>query len=149
MALMALGLFVFDAQKTVAPQSINRQSGFDYASAKPIGSAPFYQFMGEGAESLSLSGDLYPSFTGGKFNLTILRNMAKTGKAYILMTGYGEVLGHYIIQSLMESQSQFFNDGAAQKISFSLELKRYTHRRDERLANLSDQVYQVVDAGNV
>lgn len=147
MALMTLGLFVFEHQKTMAPDNLQRTSSYKWASHKPVGRAPKHQFLGEDEDTINLKGVLYPEFTGGRANLDTLRDMSKTGKAYLLMTGYGEVIGNYFIKQITETQSHFLKDGAAQKIEFSLSLARLNENQNpqEFIGDISAQVYQITE----
>lgn len=144
MALMTLGLFVFD-NPTLAPQSIDRTTQYTWAQNKPVGEAPTYQFLGRGEDSITLPGVLYPSFTGGKLNLEVIRAMAKSGEAFLLMTGYGEILGNFFIDNVKETQSLFMRDGAPQKIEFTLSLKRYDDEQPELLGDIGKYIPSLIE----
>lgn len=57
-------------------------------------------------------------------SLDEIRAMANTGKAWALVEGTGRVYGLFVIESLSETRSVFFQDGTARRIEFSLTLKR-------------------------
>lgn len=127
--LMCFGLFVFGV--TTAPfDNEQRATQWRWPSNNRTGAEPAYQFVGRGEDSLTLAGVLMPEYTGGPVNLLMLREMAGRGEPYLLMRGNGEVLGHWIIESLNETRSEYFPDGSAQKIEFRLVLKRYDGRHN-------------------
>lgn len=89
---------------------------------------------------MTLSGTLVPEITGGRVSLDLLRKMADTGKAYPLIDGSGQYYGIFTIEDMTTTKTEFFSDGAARKIEFSVELKRKddTDRGILGLLNISD-----------
>ncbi len=122
--LMVYGLFVFSVN-TAPFTSVARDSTWRWPVNQRTGNYPAYQFVGRGEDSITLSGVLMPEYTGGPLNLSMLRMMADSGKPYLLMTGQGEVLGYWIIDAISETKTHLLKNGEAQKIEFSLGLKRY------------------------
>lgn len=122
MPLMALGQFVFEI-KTAPYTELRRRSEYRWASQARVGARPAHQFMGPGEDTITLDGTLYPELTGGPVQLNKLRQMAEQGAAWILMSGAGEKLGHWFIESVEETQGLFFADGTPRKIAFSVALK--------------------------
>lgn len=122
MPLMALGQFVFEI-KTAPYQELRRRSEYRWSSQPRIGARPSHQFMGQGEDTINLSGTLYPELTGGPVQLNKLREMAGQGATWIMMSGAGEKMGHWFIESVEETQSLFFSDGTPRKIEFSVALK--------------------------
>jgi len=135
--LASLGLFVFELKSAPFTQ-MQRQSKWKHPSNSRVGNTPAYQFTGKGEETITLTGSLYPLITGGPVNLDLLRLMADTGKAWILIEGTGRILGLWIIDALDETKSEYFNDGAAKKIDFSLSLKRVDDDRVAMLGNIAN-----------
>lgn len=93
------------------------------------------QFLGPGADTITLTGTLLPQFTGGQQSLDDLRDMAEQGDAWPLIEGTGAYYGTYVIASLSERKSEFMRDGAAQKIEFDLKLERLDEDDIDRLAS--------------
>lgn len=122
MPLMSLGQFIFEI-RTAPYKELRRRSEYRWSSQPRVGARPAHQYMGPGEDSITMTGTLYPELTGGAVQLDRLRQMAEQGAAWIMMSGAGEKLGHWIIESVEETQSLFFEDGAARKIEFSLALK--------------------------
>lgn len=121
--LMALGLFVFGMQ-TTPYQQLQRQVSWRHASSSRVGARPARQYIGPGDEIITLSGVLYPEVTGGRISLAALEAMADMGKSWPLIEGTGWFYGLFVIEELATTSTEFFPDGAARKIEFSLKLAR-------------------------
>lgn len=67
----------------------------------------------------------------------------RSGQSYILINGSGMVEGQYFIESMSETYSGFFENGAARKIEFSLVLKR-TDNNASTLGAISDYIGNVM-----
>ncbi len=122
--MMTLDLFVFSLP-TLSYQELSRRCEYRHAETERFGQRAALQFLGAGPDTISLPGILHPGQTGDYASFARLRQMAEAGDAYQLMTGYGDILGHYVITSLDTKESVFMDDGAPRKIDFTLELKRY------------------------
>lgn len=120
--MMSLGLFVFQLH-TASYQELQRQTTWRHPSNSRVGAMPAYQYVGKGEDSITLSGVIYPEIAGYAQSLDVLRKMADTGKAYILIEGTGKIYGFAIIESISENKSVFFKDGLARKIEFTINLK--------------------------
>ncbi len=132
---MSLGLYVFT--RTTAPfHKSKRQTKENWSTANRFGQRPANQHIGPGEESITLDGVIAPSITGGPKNLDTLRSMQSEGKAWILTSGTGDVLGQWIIESVDETRTAFTSDGQARKIEFTLSLKRYGEEDPDQLGDL-------------
>lgn len=121
--MMALGQFVF-AVSTVAYQQLQRSTSWRHATQSRIGERPSSQFLGEGDDTISLSGTLMPEFTGGRFYMAYLRIMANSGQAFPMAEGTGKLYGFWVIESIEETSSTFMRDGIEQQIDFTLKLRQ-------------------------
>ncbi|MBV2164284.1 MAG: phage tail protein, partial [Comamonas sp.] len=83
-----------------------------------------------------LSGVLLPEITGGEEYLELLRAMADTGKAWVLVDGNGELLGLWTIEKLDRTRTLFFQDGTARRIEFTLALARVDDDDVDQLGDL-------------
>lgn len=120
--MMALGLFVFSLS-TASYQELSRSTSWRHPSNSRVGNSPAYQFIGAGEDTITLKGEIYHEITGNRITLDVLRSMADTGKAYILIEGTGKIYGLVIIDDFEETKSYFFKDGAARKTTFTVTLK--------------------------
>ena len=142
MALMAFGMFVFSLE-TAAYQDFQRQTEWRHGSTSRIGTNPARQYLGRGDETITLQGVLLPALAGTVLSLDTLRTMADTGKAYPLIEGTGRIYGVWVIESLSETRTIFFADGAARRIEFTLSLKRIDDGRVDLLGSA------INSAGNI
>ncbi|KAF0810425.1 phage P2 GpU protein [Alcanivorax sp. S71-1-4] len=137
MTMMTLGMFVFQ-RSSVPYQELNRQTDWRHASNARLGARPVRQYIGPGDDNITLSGELRPEITGGSMSLDALRAMGDTGKAYVLIDGTGRLYGLYEVDSLSETQREFFEDGTPRAIRFSLALRRSDAGIVDNLGNLAE-----------
>jgi len=135
--LLSLGLFAFQL-RTLPYEKLKRATEYRWASNNRFGKAPAHQFLGLGEDDLTIEGRLMPELTGGPVHLTKLREMASSGKAWILTAGNGDVLGKWFITRIDDSRSHFLANGVARKIEFTIALKRYGNDDNAQLGNLMD-----------
>lgn len=121
--MMALGMFVFSLP-TLAYQELQRQTDWRHPSSSRVGTNPARQYAGRGDDAITLPGIILPELAGSVLSLDALRMMADTGKAWTLVEGTGRILGIWVIESLSETRTLFFQDGTARRIEFSISLKR-------------------------
>ncbi|CAI1106851.1 Phage protein U [Serratia ficaria] len=121
--MMTLGLFVFQLQ-TLPYQTMLRTVDYRWPSNSRIGQRPALQFLGVNEEKITLSGALLPEITGGKISLQLLDVMAAEGKAWPLLEGTGTIYGMFVVNNVSETRTEFFSDGSARRIEFSLTLTR-------------------------
>ena len=133
--MMALGMFVF-GMHTLAYQEFQRQTEWRHGRTSRIGARPARQYLGQGDDTITLPGVLLSEIAGSTLSLDTLRVMADTGKAWPLIEGTGRIYGIYIIESMSETKTVFFRDGAARRIEFSMVLKRVDETRIDLLGSL-------------
>ncbi len=121
--MLALGLFIF-SMNTAAYQDFQRSMQWRHPSNSRVGARPAYQFIGAGEETITLSGWIATELVGTSLSLTVLEQMANTGKAYTLINGMGLVHGVFIIESMTENKTVFFSNGFPRRIDFTITLKR-------------------------
>lgn len=121
--MMTLGYFVFE-RSTTPYQSEQDDLNWRHPSQSRIGARPSSQFLGAGDQHKTLSGVLLPEITGGRPSLDELTRMANTGQSYPLIDGGGRMHGLFVIESISTTRTEFFKDGAARRIEFSMKLKR-------------------------
>ncbi|REF28522.1 hypothetical protein BDD26_3443 [Xenorhabdus cabanillasii] len=140
--MAALGLFVF-MLKTIPYQSLQHQQSWRYGFNNRIGARPAFQFIGPDNDTITLSGSLYPEITGGRLSLLALQLMADSGKAWSFLDGHGMIYGMFVIESLDQTKTEFFADGAARKIDFTVTLKRVDENLGEMFGDLSNQLTEM------
>lgn len=121
--MMALGTFVFSLP-TLAYQKLQHATAWRHASSERVGARAAHQYVGPGEETIELEGLVAAELTGDTASLQLLRDLADEGRPLALVDGTGRVYGAFVINSLSESKSLFFQDGAARRIEFQLSLTR-------------------------
>ncbi|GAB2928088.1 phage tail protein [Hafnia psychrotolerans] len=145
--MMILGMFPF-ALQTTPYQTSNQANTWRHVKNDRVGKSPRYQYIGPDEEPITLSGTLYPEISGGDVSLITLETMAYTGRAWPLIEGTGRIYGMYVIDGLTQNRSEFFQDGKARKIDFTLSLKKVSEDIREKLAEITnDDVLGMVKAG--
>jgi hypothetical protein len=134
--MMVYGMFVFTLN-TAPYQSLARTSGFRHVKNERIGKSAKWQYIGAGEDAITLSGSLYPEVTGGDVSLEVLRTMAYTARPWPLIEGTGIIYGMFVIDSITETRTEFFSDGKAKKIEFTLSLKKVSEDVREGLADIT------------
>lgn len=123
MPMMALGLFVF-VMETIPYQKLQQRFAWRLPSNSRIGKRPTYQFLGPDEEPVTLSGVLMPELTGGDTALALFKLMGDQGKTWPLIEGTGAIYGFFAIESMDVTREDFFSDGKARRIDFTITLKR-------------------------
>lgn len=142
--MMSYGMFVF-MLSTTPYQSLTRQSDWRHVKNDRTGLSAKWQYTGPGEDSITLSGVLYPEVTGGDVSLELLRTMAYNAKPWPLIEGTGMIYGLFVIGSISETRTEFFTDGKAKKIEFTLSLKKVSEDVRERLAEVTaDELFRVL-----
>ncbi|MEG3089754.1 phage tail protein [Sphingomonas sp. PB4P5] len=121
--MMSLGMFVFSLP-TLAYEDLQRRSDYNHAKSARIGARDATQFVGVGAETVSLGGATYAEIADGAVSLAQLRDMAASGDAWPLVDGAGRIYGAFVIEGVDEKQKEFLQDGTPRKIDFTLDLYR-------------------------
>ena len=124
LVMMALGGFRFCVARA-SYQVFTRRAAWRWEQVDRIGRAPALQYLGPGADEVTLEGVIYPHFKGGLRQVETMRAIAGLGQPMILVDGLGWVWQKWAILSIEERKSVFLADGAPRKIEFSMELKAY------------------------
>jgi phage protein U len=129
--LMSLGQFIFRTS-TLAFQEIQRQRAWNYAENTVAYGRAKKQFMGAGADSVTLPGLIYEEHGfGTRFALDELAGMADTGQGFVLMDGSGYLYGIFVIDSIDETKSILIDNGVPRKVDYTLKLSRVDDERIE------------------
>lgn len=122
--MMALGPFSF-ALESAPYERLARTLSFRWPAVSRMQRRPALQFAGPGAETVELSGILYPGTTGGVSVIKELQELARQGVAHMLADGRGNIWGRFVIESITETHTHLFADGTPRKIEFRLRLSAY------------------------
>lgn len=122
-----LGQFQFGID-TAAFQQLQRSASYQWQAKNRVGRKPAQQFTGQGADTITLNGVIYPHYRGGIGQLGFMREIAGTGQPQPLvytLDSVGQYCGRWCITSIEETRTVFFDNGAPRKIEFSLTLVEY------------------------
>lgn len=123
--MMMLGAYPFMLD-TAAYQRLKRVSTYRWKQQDRIGRKPAQQYVGPGADQITVTGEILPHWKGGYHQLDLMRAQADRGKPLVLLEGYGGfVLGDWVILKVEETKSELMGDGSPRVIAFSLTLKEY------------------------
>ena len=121
---MMLGGFMFSID-TAAYQELTRTNEYRWPAQERVTREAALQYVGPGAESISLKGVIYPHYRGGLGQMQRLREEAALGEPRLLVDGNGNFWGNFVIERVQETRTIFYADGTPRKIEFSLDLKLY------------------------
>ncbi|GKX48559.1 phage tail protein [Pectobacterium carotovorum] len=136
--MLTLGLFVFQLQ-TLPYQNMQRNVDYRWPSNSRVGQRPALQFLGIEDEKITLSGELLPEITGGTLSLLMLETMADQGRAWPLIEGSGTIYGVFVVNSISQTKTDFFPDGRARRIEFTITLTRVDSSLSAMLGDLRQQ----------
>ncbi len=132
--MMQLGGFQFGIN-TAAFQSLQRKNEWRWPSQDRFGKPPVLQHVGQGAETITLPGVIYPEWRGGLGQLDAMRALAGKGEPLTMIDGRGNVMGKWAIESVEEKQAVFAAAGVARKVEFTLQLRRFFETEAGSLAS--------------
>jgi phage protein U len=117
---------------TAAYQSLTRKTEWRWPAQDRLWSDPARQFTGRGADEITLDGVVLGAFRGGIGQLKAMRALADAAlrdasgaRPLLLVTGYGDVIGLWVITGLDEEQPTIGPSGAPLEQRFRLTLAAY------------------------
>lgn len=122
--MMSLGDFLFGIN-TAVYQELGRSTEWRWPSQDRFNQSPVLQFVGPGADTISLPGVVYPEWRGGLAQIETMRAMADLGEPLMMIDGTGAVWGQWVIEKVDEKQSVLAAAGIPRKQEFTLSLKKY------------------------
>lgn len=123
MQLAALGMFAFTTDSTLFDK-LTRSREWRHERTERFDAIAASQFVGPGADKITLTGRLVPEVLGRYGALETLVEMADTGDAYQFIDGRGRVLGSFTIDRVDEGHDNFTENGMARVKDFTIELTR-------------------------
>jgi hypothetical protein len=121
--MMQLGTFQFGIN-TAAYNDFKRTTEQRWACQELLGQLDALQFLGPGADAVTLSGVIYPDWRGGSSQVQDLRNLAAQGFPLLLVDGMGAVWGMWAIEGVEESARLFGAGGQARRQEFTVKLRK-------------------------
>ena len=124
-AMLILGTYVFGLN-TAAFQELNRNTEWRWPGQDVFDGVPALQYTGQGRDSITLPGVIFPEYWGGTGQLDALRALADTGEPQTLIDGRGFVLGDFVITGVQERQTFFAAAGVPLRQEFTITLERFS-----------------------
>ena len=123
--MLSLGDFQFGID-TAAYAELSLKAEYPWPKVDRLQNTPQHQAMGLEVRSISLRGTVFRSYReAGLSQIEALREAAAEMKPQPLMAGNGRYLGRWVVKSISQTDSVFFEDGAAQKQEFTMEMERF------------------------
>lgn len=103
---------------------VDRSASADFAVKPFLGSLPGREFMGEGDDTIVLSGQLLPEKIGGLTELETLHGFRRAGQRLPVMRGDGKMLGWFVITDLREQHAQLLRNGVGGELTHTVTLAK-------------------------
>ncbi|MCX8962691.1 phage tail protein [Erwinia psidii] len=136
--MMIYGLLPFMRQ-TLPYSELQQSVDYRWPTNSRIGQRASAQFLGVGDEKITLTGELRPEVTGGAVSLLSFKLLADEGRAWPLIGGNGTVYGMFVTENFAATHSEFLSNGSAQKMTFTLSLKRVDDSLTSMFGDLKKQ----------
>ncbi|WP_342028847.1 phage tail protein [Devosia crocina] len=101
---------------------MSRSASADFAVKALVGTLPGREFMGEGDDKITLSGQLLPFKTGGLTELQTAHGFRQSGQKLPVMRGDGKMFGWFAIESISESHRDLMKDGVGYRVMHTIAL---------------------------
>ncbi len=121
---MALGAFRF-AVLSQSYDQIRHELEERWESVDRAGSRPALHWAGHGAETLTLSGAIFPAYHHTLRFPQALRQTATQAVPQLLVDGLGFYWGDWVIQSVSEASVLHTADGAPRQQTWTIRLQYY------------------------
>lgn len=121
--LYQLGSLTFEVWPFNTEETV-RETRADFAAKDVLGSLRPREFMGEGDNSFTFTGRLFPEKLGGLSGLDALDAMRLSGKPQILVRGDGSNLGWWLVERVRESSSVLDPRGVGRIVDYEIGLMK-------------------------
>jgi hypothetical protein len=101
---------------------VQRTASADFAAKPLIGALQRREYMGEGDDKLTLSGQLLPFKIGGLDTLETVHRLRLSGAPQAVQRGDGKRLGYFVIESVSETHREIMRDGVGFFVQHSIAL---------------------------
>ena len=125
MILLRLGAVPFFSGRGPGFNKLRRSREYRIASHARIERPLAKQWMGQGDYRVELDGVIMTPLRPVSDLIEQLARQGDQGRHRALATGYGEVLGMFLIEQIMDEQTYFLPNGQPQKYEFNLVLTAY------------------------
>lgn len=120
--MLKLGDYPFSID-TAAYQRLQRTTQYRWAAQSRVGQHDALQFTGYGADQITLTGRIYPSWRSGPHQIRDMRATASRGEPLMLVDGNGYIHGRWVMLSVEEQSDIFAIGGVPRRQSFTLTMR--------------------------
>lgn len=124
LTMLRLGSFSFGIN-TAAYSALKRTSEYTWAAQARFGQFDALQYTGPGQDSITLDGVVLTAYRGGTGQVERLRGLASQGRPQMLISGLGDILGMWVIESVGEGQGVFAAAGIPRRQEFTVKIRKY------------------------
>jgi uncharacterized protein len=128
--LISIGPYTFEINRT-AFENMTKNTSYGWQKVQRIGNNPTFQAAEKWSEEIELKGLVFTKHASKLFLLDglllidLLNLLAKQMRPQIVITGYGQILGRFVILSVSEDRNTFLPTGEFLKQSYTVKLARY------------------------
>lgn len=122
--MMKLGDYAFSVD-TAAYQQFQRSTQYRWSSQQRVGRHDALQFVGFDADSITLTGKIYPEYRSGPNQIRDMREAGQKGEPMMLVDGNGFVHGRWVVLGIDEQSDTFALGGTPRRQSFTLNMRYY------------------------
>ena len=128
--LISIGPYTFEINR-IAFENMTKNTSYGWQKVQRIGNNPTFQAAEKWSEEIELKGLVFTKQASSFFLLDGMRlidslnSLAKRMTPQLVITGYGQKLGYFIILSVSEDRSTFLPAGEFLKQSYTVKLARY------------------------
>jgi len=101
---------------------VRRSADAAFAAKPVIATLSPREFMGEGEDRITVSGQLLPFKTGGLSELETAHSLRRQGVAMPVVRGDGRSFGWFVIERISETHRELMRDGVGFVVRYSLTL---------------------------
>ena len=128
--LISIGPYAFEINR-IAFESMTKNTSYGWQKVQRIGNKPTFQAAEKWSEEIELKGLVFTKQTSsfilhdGLVLIDSLNLLAKKMTPQLVITGYGQKLGYFVILSVSEDRNTFLPTGEFLKQSYTVKLARY------------------------
>ena len=104
---------------------VSRKKAYRWPAQGRIARPEAVQFVGAGAETLTVKGYIHPHFKGSALHMEKIHQLADEGIPHMVLTGTGKVFGKYAITDVSEDFKELMDDGRPRRVDYTITLTRY------------------------
>lgn len=122
--MLMLGDFSFSVD-TTAYNQLSREASWRWSEQERIGKQDLLQYTGKSARTVQLQGESHAFFRNGVDAVNSLFDIGEQAKPQQLVSGAGDVLGWWVVESFSDTTNRFLPGGGQRNKNWTMTLKYY------------------------